>query len=87
MPPRLIAVAALRATDSTSPAEPIVPATEIVPPSVPLEAPAVIVTVSLLVASTPMMLPVTVIVSLLVVATRSKSPVIFSPSLPPPWLG
>ena len=80
LPPSLTAVAALRATDSISPAEPIVPPIAIVPPVVPLLAPAVIVTVSLLVASTPMMSPATVIVSLDVVATRSKSPVIFSPS-------
>ena len=87
LPPNLTAVAAFRATDSTS--VPMVPPITIVPPTVPLVPPAVIVTVSLEVPplSTPMTFPVMVIVSFDVEATRSKSPVIFRPSVPPPWLG
>ena len=75
LPPKLIEVAAVKVTFSISVAT--VPPRTIVPPSVPVEAPATMVTVSALVlSSTPFIFPETVIVSLLVVATTSKSPVI-----------
>ena len=79
-PPRLIAVPAVKVTALIS--VPTVPPRVMVPPSVPDEAPATIVISSFEVSSTPMIFPAIVTVSLLVVATISKSPVILRPAAP-----
>ena len=84
-PPRLIAVPAVKVTALIS--VPTVPPRVIVPPSVPFEAPATIVISSFEVSSTPTIFPAIVTVSLLVVATISKSPVVLRAAPEAPWFG